>query len=93
MPAEREVAVDPVHQRRQPQLVELRDLVSSARLELQPGERRAAPERQRLLETLGGTLQLTLRDKLACARDEDLHAARVEPLRLDVAADSRRMRS
>jgi hypothetical protein len=32
--AEREVAVDPVHQRRQPQLVELRHLVAPARLQL-----------------------------------------------------------
>ena len=86
MPAEREVAVDPVHQRRQPQLVELRDLVTSARLELEPGERRAAPERQRLPETLGGALELALRDELLRLRNEDLHAARIEPLRLDVAA-------
>ena len=34
VPAEREIAVDPVHQCRQPQLVELRHLVASARLEL-----------------------------------------------------------
>ena len=33
--AEREVAVDPVHQRRQPELVELGDLVTPVRLEQQ----------------------------------------------------------
>ena len=36
VPAEREVAVDPVHQRRQPQLVELRHLVAAERLEQEP---------------------------------------------------------
>ena len=50
VPAEREVAVDPVHQRRQPQLVELRHLVASERLELESGQRRAAPERERFLQ-------------------------------------------
>src|SRR6266704_6545459 len=56
----------------------------SARLELKPGERRAAPERKGPPETLGGALELTLRDKLLRFRDQDLHAARIEPLRLDV---------
>ena len=84
VPPEGEIAVDAIHQRRQPQLVELRHLVSSARLELEPGERRATPERQRLPETLGGGFELSLRDVLARARHEALHAARVNGVRLDV---------
>ena len=50
--AEREVAVDPVHQRRQSQLVELRDLVSAEGLELDSGQGRAAPKRERFLQPL-----------------------------------------
>jgi hypothetical protein len=45
-----EVAVDPVHDHGQAQLVELRHLVSSDRLEREPGQRRAAPESQRLVQ-------------------------------------------
>jgi hypothetical protein len=84
VPTEGEVAVDPVHQRRQPQLVERCHLVTSARFELQPGESRAAPEGQRLSEALGGRLELAVRDKLLRLPDKNLHAARVEALRLDM---------
>ena len=45
-----EIAVDPVHQHGQSQLVELRNLVAAEGLELKPGERGAAPERKRLLQ-------------------------------------------
>jgi len=43
-----EIAVDPVHEHGQSQLVELRHLVSPERLENQTGERGAAPEGERL---------------------------------------------
>src|SRR5262249_32594901 len=79
--AEREVAVDPVHQRGQPQLVELRHLLMSARLELESGERRATPQGERLPETLGGALELPASDLLARARQEELHAPRVDSVR------------
>ena len=46
VPPERKIAIDPIHQRRQPQLVELRHLVAPVRFEQQPGEGRAAPERE-----------------------------------------------
>ena len=48
VPPERKIAIDPIHQRRQPQLVKLRHLVAPVRFEQQPGEGRAAPERERL---------------------------------------------
>ena len=44
VPAERNVTVDPVHQRRQPELVELGDLVTTARFEQQTGQGRTTPE-------------------------------------------------
>ena len=80
---ERDVAVDPFHQRGEPQLVELRHLITSARLELEPGERRATPQGERLLETLGSALELSPRDVLARTRQEELHAAPVDSVRVD----------
>ncbi len=45
-----EIAIDPVHEHVQSQLVELHHLVPSERLESEPGQRRTAPERERLLQ-------------------------------------------
>src|SRR5436309_2048868 len=45
VPPERKIAVDPIHQRRQPQLVELCHLLTPVRLEQESGESGAAPER------------------------------------------------
>jgi hypothetical protein len=45
-----EVAIDPVQEHDQSQLVELRHLVPSDRFESEPGKRGAAPERERLLQ-------------------------------------------
>src|SRR5262249_7335314 len=84
--SERKVAIDPVHQRHESQLVELRDLVASARLELEAGERGAAPEREGLLESVPGAVELTGRAVLRRARNEPLSAAGVEPLRLNLHA-------
>jgi hypothetical protein len=84
--AEREVAVDPVQQRRQPQLVELRHLVAPARLELETGQRRATPERERSAETLGCGLELTLRGTFARACNEQLHAVGIELVRRHLQA-------
>ena len=45
-----EIAIDPVHEHGQSQLVELHHFVPSERLESQPGQRGTAPERERLLQ-------------------------------------------
>jgi hypothetical protein len=45
-----EIAIDPVHEHGQPQLVELHHFVPSERLESEPGECGTAPERERLLQ-------------------------------------------
>ena len=50
--AEREIAIDPVHQRRQSQLVELRHLISAEGLQWDSGQGRAAPKRERFLQQL-----------------------------------------
>ena len=58
MAAEREVAVDPVHQRRQPELIELEDLFTAVRFEQQTREGRSAPEPEPLAQQLGSRLEL-----------------------------------
>ena len=63
--AEREVAVDPIHQHGQPQLVELRNLVSPARLERRPASVGPRQNDKRLLEQLGGALGLAV-GQFAC---------------------------
>ena len=78
VPPEREIAVDPVHQRRQPQLVELCHLVTPVRLEQQPGEGRAAPERERFAQELGSRFELARSCALAGGRKELPHARDVE---------------
>ena len=84
--AEREIAVDPVHQRGQPQLVELRDLVAPVRLERETGQRRAAPERERLPQELGSRLGLA---RCGSARG----AVASSCARVDVEAIGRRPRA
>src|SRR6476659_399538 len=58
MATERKVAVDPVHQRRQPELVELGDLFTAVRFEQQTREGRSAPEAERLAQELGSRFEL-----------------------------------
>jgi hypothetical protein len=64
MTSEGKVAIEPIHQRSDAQLVEPRHLVASERLELQPGQRRAAPERERLAEDLRGGVEFARGDML-----------------------------
>ena len=45
-----EIAIDPVHEHGQSQLVELHHLVTSERLQSEPGQCGAAPERERLVQ-------------------------------------------
>ena len=57
LPAEREVAVDSVHQRDDARLVESLDLVAIDGLQLDPRERAAAPQRERLRVDRRGSLE------------------------------------
>src|SRR5215472_11964497 len=77
---EGEITVNPVHQRGKPQLVQLRYLVPSERLKLEAREGRAAPERERVSQTVGGAIELALRNALARTRNEPVHARGVELL-------------
>ena len=80
MAAEREVGLDPILERRQPQVLEPPDLVLRERLVREVGERRSAPEPERLAEAVGG------RGGLFVARllDERLEAGRVERVVLEL---------
>ena len=86
MPPEREVRLDAVLQRREAQLLESPDLVLRERLVGEVGERRPAPERQRLLEPRRGGGRLFVPRLF----DECLEARRVE--RIDAQRVPRRLR-
>ena len=78
---EREVRVDALLERREPQLLEPRDLRLRERLVGEVGERRATPEREGLTQLLRG------RRGLAAARlaDQPLEARDVQLGRLEPA--------
>jgi hypothetical protein len=84
--SERKVAVDPVHQRRQPQLVELRHLLSSVRLEQQARQSRASPQRKRLAQELRRRVKLASRCTLAGAGKQPAEARDIEVVGLDLDA-------
>ena len=57
MPAEREVRLDALLERRDPKLLEPGDVLLQGRFVRDVGERRAAPQRQRLAQLLRGALR------------------------------------
>src|SRR6476646_8431388 len=59
MATERKVAVDPVNQRRQPELVELGDLFTAVRFEQQTREGGTAPEGYHLTQDQGSRFRLS----------------------------------
>jgi hypothetical protein len=63
VPPEREVDFDPLLHRLGAELLEAGDLVLGVGVVGELGERRAAPERERLVERGGGLLDLTLGDR------------------------------
>ena len=79
MPAERELGVDPLLERDDPQLVEPRRLEPGELLLVEVGERRAAPERERLAQ------QRRAPCRLGAARfgEQALEAVRVDALGLE----------
>jgi hypothetical protein len=72
MPAECEVCVDPVLERREPCLAEARDRGLGEVLVAQVGERRAAPNAQRLAEESRARLIIVLGGRLLDKRFEPL---------------------
>jgi hypothetical protein len=75
---ERELAVDPVHDGSEAQLLEPLDVGARGRLEAEAGEGAAAPERERLLEQLQGFLDRARRLSRARGGDRALEPDRVE---------------
>ena len=84
--AEREVGLDPLLQRRQPQILQPAGLDARERLLVELGQRRPAPQRERLAQQ-----PRRARGLGRCARlgDEPLEPLQVDRLRLDLRAGSR----
>jgi hypothetical protein len=80
LPAAREVGVDPLLERRQPQLLEPHDLGLRERLVGEVRERRAAPERERGAQLVGRTRRLGP----ACLAAQPLEDGEVELVPADV---------
>ncbi len=81
MPAQLELGVDQLLARRCPQLLESRDLDARERLEREVGERRPAPEAERLAQELRAPLGVSALGRL---RHEPLEAVQIDLLGLDV---------
>ena len=88
VPSERQLGVDALLERGQPQLLDPRDLGASEALELHVGERRPAPERERLAQ--GG--RALGRVERAGRVERPLEAQRVDAFGIDVQPVARRAR-
>ena len=83
--AERELRLDELLVRRDPQLLELRDRGLGERLVGEVGERRAAPQGEAALERGGGARRMAGGELAAAPVEEILEAAGVELLRSRVS--------
>ena len=83
VPSEREVAVDPLLEGRQAELVEPGDLRLRERLVREVGEGRPAPERERVTEPVGCQLRIVARDRLPSLLQQALERVGVERLGSD----------
>jgi hypothetical protein len=79
-----DVELDPLFERRQPELLEPPPFELHERVELEVDEGVAAPEPERLAEQLGGRLELAVRARLDRFPDEVLEAVRVHSIGLDL---------
>ena len=86
MSTEREVAVDPVHQRRQPELVELGDLFTAVRFEQQTRQGRTAPKAEPLAQELGSRFEFTRGLALARGGEQLPEARNVQLIVVDSEA-------
>ena len=80
VPAEREVGLDPLLERREPQLLEPLDGRARERLVGEVGERRPAPELERLAEQRGRRAGVVARARPLGLRRQALEAREVEVL-------------
>ena len=74
--AEREVGLDPLLERRQPQVLEPAALGLGERLVRELGERRPAPERERLAQHRRGPFRVAVRERLAPLGEQPLERRR-----------------
>ena len=81
VPSERQVRVDPVFERGEPELREPSGLAQRERLVDELGERRAVPEAERLAQARCSSQLLAARERRAGLTDEALEASEVELLR------------
>ena len=88
--AEGEVGVDAVLERVETQLLEPADLVLGEGLVGEVGQRRAAPEIERLSQTLGGAVGVAAIERLAALAGEALEAVGVDVVGRRPRARSRR---
>jgi hypothetical protein len=86
MATEGEVAVDPVHQRRQPELVELGDLFTAVRFEQQTREGGTAPEGYHLTQDQGSRFGLSRGCPLAGGGKQLAEAPGVQLVEVDPEA-------
>ncbi len=84
--AEPELGLDPVLGRREPQLVEPRDLALDERVVAEIRERLPTPERQRLLQELGGLAVRAPAERCRSFHGEPLEALGVQLVGLDPQA-------
>ena len=75
----REVEIDPGLERNQTELLQAGDLALRERLVAKLGERRAAPERERLVEQLRGRRRVARRALVLRTPEQRLEAIPVEP--------------
>src|SRR5205085_6505840 len=83
--------LDPLLERGEPGVLEPRSRVTGERLGLELGERRAAPELERLGEALRRGLRVAGAQKLATLSDEALEAIEVELALFDAQRVARRL--
>ena len=78
VPAEREIGVDSILERREALLLEPGSLALRKRLVREVPQRRAAAQRQRLPQPTARELRIALCERIAALRDERLESVHVE---------------
>src|SRR5215204_4441978 len=84
VPAQLEIRLDPIFQRRHPQLLQPPDLRLRERLERELSERAAAPQIQRVVQDLGRALRIMRSKRLTPLSQQTLETTEVDVLRFDL---------
>jgi len=79
----REIGLDPLFERRQPKLVQPRNVDDGERVVRELRQRRPAPDRQRVPQRPRGDVRLAGRQRLPSLREQRLEAVQVELSRRD----------